>query len=225
MLGHDDFRREFGAEFIAGGATFIENSAIRECVADWREALPADGRDWVLALRRRVRVPTRAAIAVVGRSRARSHAPDLRAHAALAARRGHAQGSAARATRTPPGSRRSSPTSRRSRPPSRRGSWSTSTCPARSSHEFAKHGVHASVRPWTPESRTQAAQAVRARILTKRIELPNDPQLVAELSRLRTKYRAGIGDGRDPEVGRLALRHRGRAHGRGRRTRSARDRS
>jgi len=32
---------------------------------------------------------------------------------------------------------------------------------------------------------------VRARILRKRIELPNDPQLVAELSRLRTKYRAG----------------------------------
>ena len=32
---------------------------------------------------------------------------------------------------------------------------------------------------------------MRARILTKRIELPNDPQLVAELSRLRTKYRAG----------------------------------
>ena len=30
VLGHDDFRREFGAEFIAGGASFIEHSSSPE---------------------------------------------------------------------------------------------------------------------------------------------------------------------------------------------------
>jgi len=68
MLGHDDYRREFEAEFIAGGASFIENSAIRECVADWREALPPDGRDWVLGFDAAF-ASDPSAVAVVGRSR------------------------------------------------------------------------------------------------------------------------------------------------------------
>ena len=84
VLGHDDFRREFGAEFIAGGASFIENSAIRECVADWREALPADGRDWVLAFDAAF-ASDPSADRRGGAFTDRSHAPDLRAHAALAA--------------------------------------------------------------------------------------------------------------------------------------------
>ena len=67
--------------------------------------------------------------------------------------------------------------------------------------EFAKRGIHATVRPWTAETRTQAAQAVRARILTRRLELPDSPQLVAELSRLRTRYRAASATVEIPKVG------------------------
>jgi hypothetical protein len=39
-LGADDYRREFGAEFIAGGAGFFDTEAVRACVAPWREADP-----------------------------------------------------------------------------------------------------------------------------------------------------------------------------------------
>jgi len=68
-------------------------------------------------------------------------------------------------------------------------------------HEFAKHGIHASVRPWAAESRTRAAQAVRARIYTRKIELPDDQQLIVELGRLRTKYRAGSATVEIPKIG------------------------
>jgi hypothetical protein len=37
-LGPDDFRREFGAEFVAGGAGFFEPESVRSCVQPWREA-------------------------------------------------------------------------------------------------------------------------------------------------------------------------------------------
>jgi hypothetical protein len=198
-LGHDDFRREFGAEFLAGGASFIEASRIRDVVADWREALPTDGVDWVLAFDAAF-ASDPAAVAVVGRS------PLGRTRLIC----GYTQ------RWLPPKSRRRL---RRSRDEDTRLIESVIAdvaavasrfrarvivdqhLPGVVVNEFAKHGVHATVRAWTAESRTQAAQAVRARIYTQRIELPDDPQLIAELSRLRTKYRAGSATVEIPKVG------------------------
>jgi hypothetical protein len=198
-LGTDDFRREFGAEFIAGGAAFIEGSRIRAVVADWREALPADGKDWVLAFDAAF-ASDPAAVAAVGRS------PHDRSHLICGYVRRW----------LPPRSRRRI---RRSREEDTRvietviadvaaiadAYRARVICdqhlPGVVVNEIARHGIHATVRPWTAESRTQAAQAVRARIYTQRIELPDDPQLVAELSRLRTKYRAGSATVEIPKVG------------------------
>lgn len=199
-LGFDDFRREFGAEFVAGGSSFIEAARIRDVVADWREALPGDGRGWVLAFDAAF-ASDPAAVAVVGR--------DPVDPSQLVC--GHVQ------RWLPQRSRRRGV--RRSRAQETAviesvvadvaaiaGRYGARVIvdqhlPGTVVHEFAKHGVHASVRPWTAESRTRAAQAVRARILTSRIELPNDPQLIVELGRLRTRYRAGSATVEIPKVG------------------------
>lgn len=39
-LGPDDFRREFGAEFIAGGGAFFDSEEIRAVSQGWKELLP-----------------------------------------------------------------------------------------------------------------------------------------------------------------------------------------
>jgi hypothetical protein len=198
-LGYDDFRREFEAEFVAGGASFIEQTRIRDVVASWREALPGDATGWVLGFDAAF-ASDPAAVAVVGRSAADS------AHLLC----GHVQ------RWLPARSRRRA---RRSREEDtarieaviadvasiaaryRARVVCDQHLPGTVVHEFSKHGVRAVIRPWTAESRTQAAQAVRARIYTRRIELPDSPQLVAELARLRSKYRAGSATVEVPRVG------------------------
>lgn len=188
-LGYDDFRREFGAEFTGGGAAFIDGDRIRECVCDWRECLPADASGWVLGFDPGF-ASDPAACAVVGRSRSDTETLVC----GLTARW------------LPPKSRRRV---RRSRDEDtsrietviasvaevaaryRARVVTDAHLPGVVVSEFQKHGIHATVRAWSAETKTQAAQATRARILTRRIELPDDPQLIGELSRLRTKYRAG----------------------------------
>ena len=58
------------------------------------------------------------------------------------------------------------------------------SAPAGCRRQRAWEAWHLSERcePWTATSQTQAFQAVRARIYTNRLELPDDPQLVTELS-------------------------------------------
>jgi hypothetical protein len=58
--------------------------------------------------------------------------------------------------------------------------------------------------PWTSTTRSEAFQALRARVATERIELVNDEQLVAELLRVRTRFRAGASV---VEIGRVGDSH------------------
>ncbi len=155
MLGHDDYRREFEAEFIAGGASFIENSAIRECVADWKEALPADGCDWVLAFDAAFSSDP-SAVAVVGRSRTD------RTHLIC----GHTQRWLPPRTRSKIRRSRDEDTARIESVIAAVASIATTFQapvvvdqhqPGVVVHEFLKHGVHARVRP-----------ARRERLLTRR---------------------------------------------------------
>lgn len=69
-LGPDDFKREYGAEFIAGGAGFFDPEAVRACVASWREADPYHAAtDWTAGFDAGFeRDPS--ALAIVGRDRA-----------------------------------------------------------------------------------------------------------------------------------------------------------
>lgn len=49
-LGPDDYDREFNAAFTSGSAAFIEPERVRECTQEWLEALPGDGREWVVSI-------------------------------------------------------------------------------------------------------------------------------------------------------------------------------
>src|SRR5436309_9488936 len=49
-LGPDDFRREFGAEFIAGGGQFFDSEEIRAVSPGWKELLPTDAKGWLMAI-------------------------------------------------------------------------------------------------------------------------------------------------------------------------------
>ena len=198
-LGHDDFRREFGAEFTGGGAAFLDGDRVRDCVMDWRECLPGDGTGWVLGFDAAF-ASDPSAVAVVGRSRRNAESLVC----GLTARW------------LPPKSRKRIQRSREE-DTERIESVIASVAEVATRYqarvivdqhlpgvvvsEFAKHGIHATVRAWTAESRTQAAQAVRARVYSRRIELPDDPQLITELSRLRTRYRAGSATVELPKVG------------------------
>jgi hypothetical protein len=199
-LGSDDYRREFGAQFVGGGSSFMDAGRIRECVADWQECLPGDGTGWVLGFDAAF-ASDPAAVAVVGVSRA-----DPERLVCAYVRRW-----------LPPRSRKRIRRSREedtSRIESVIGDVAQVAARFEASRvivdqhlpgvvvsEFDKHHITATVRAWTGGSRTQAAQAVRARIYTRRIELPDSAQLISELSRLRTKYRAGSATVELPKVG------------------------
>jgi hypothetical protein len=199
-LGYDDFRREFGAEFIAGGASFLEHARVRDVVRDWRELLVTDiARGAVLAFDPSFASDPAAAV-VVG---ADPWVPALLRVAYV---------------------QRWLPPKRKKRPYRSREDEdrvieavlddvaaiaaryqarviSDQHLPGTVTYELGQRGVPVAVRPWTATSKTEAFQALRARIYTNRIELPDDPQLVTELCRLRTKYRAGAATVEVPRVG------------------------
>ena len=66
-LGPDNFRREFGAEFIAGGGAFFDSEEIRAVSQDWKELLPGDAKSWSLAIDPASGKRDPVAIALVGR--------------------------------------------------------------------------------------------------------------------------------------------------------------
>ncbi len=202
-LGPDDFRREYLAEFLSGGAAFIENEKLRDAVEDYIELMPADGRGWICGLD-----PGFAsdpfALTVVGRD---IHNPEglvvARAQRWLPARGG---GKRKRLRRT-----RDEETEAIGRVLDEVAEivkvyggrcLSDQHLPGTIQHELSKRGVHVvSISAWTAQSKTAAFQALRARINTRRIRIPNEPQLITEISRLRTKYRSGSATVEAPRVG------------------------
>jgi phage terminase large subunit-like protein len=185
-LGDEDYRREFLAEFTAGGATFIEPDRIRACVGDWKETLPGDATGWIAAFDPAFSKDP-AALAIVGRRH------DDPARLVV----GHTQ------RWVPP---RTGRLRRRSR--SEETSWieqvvaeAAEVCGRYGLHnvlsdqhlagtmqsEFEKHGLRVKVAAWTGTSKTAALRSLRALIHTERIEFPDDPVLVAEIGRVRTK--------------------------------------
>jgi phage terminase large subunit-like protein len=185
-LGADDFDREYRAVFTAGGAAFIEPDRIRTCVGDWKETLPGDATGWIASFDPAFSKDP-AAMAIVGRR------PDDPARLIV----GHTQ------RWLPPKTGR---LRRRSR--SEETSWieqvvaeAASACARYALHrvlsdqhlagtmqtEFEKHGLRVQVTPWTSTSKTAALRSLRALVHTERVELPDDPVLVAELGRIRTK--------------------------------------
>jgi phage terminase large subunit-like protein len=66
---------------------------------------------------------------------------------------------------------------------------------------LAERGVRAKLRPWKAANKTEAFKAVRARVYAHRLELYDEPQLLAELQRLRVNYRPGSAEVVNPRAG------------------------
>jgi phage terminase large subunit-like protein len=185
-LGSADYDREFNAIFTAGGLGFFDLERVQECVGEWREVLPSDGRDWRCAIDPAFsRDPF--ALAIVGRQRGdREHlivgltqrwlAPKSKRRiirsradetsyieqviaevAAICARYG--------VTRV----------------------VSDQHLPGTVTSELEKYGLRVKIVAWTDESKTAGMRSLRALVNTNRISLPDDPVLLGELARVRTK--------------------------------------
>ncbi len=195
-LGPDDFRREFGAEFIAGGGAFFDEEEVRSVSQPWKELLPTDAKGWLLAIDpSSARDPT--AIALVGRDPWGSS--DIVCGLV----------------------RRWIPERRRWKPGSAIESWIDATMAEIAAlaqrfqarvvsdqylggtviEKLRKHGVSPTIESWSTETQTNAFQNLRARISQGKIKLPDDEQLRLELSRIRTNFRAQTSRVEIPRVG------------------------
>jgi hypothetical protein len=191
-LGPDGFAREYEARFVAGGGAFFDPDDLRDVTGRRREALPQDGRDWVCALD-----PSSGGdpygLVVVGRDVRRGYEGRLLV------------GQVARWTESKRGRRM---LSRRTR--QERDSWSDGVhdqvaeialrfrarvvsdqhVPGVTVDELRQRGVgHVTVRAWTAQEKTNAFQALRARVATGRIELAANDDLHRELLSVRNRFR------------------------------------
>jgi hypothetical protein len=62
---------------------------------------------------------------------------------------------------------------------------------AQVAHGLSRHGVSVSKRPMSAQSKTAAYTELRGRLYTDELDIPADPELLADLRRLRTKVTAG----------------------------------
>ena len=164
----------------------VVDGRVRECVGDWKEVLPSDGRDWRCAIDPAFsRDPF--GLAIVGRRR------EDREQLIV----GHVQRWLA-----------PKPKRRIIRSRSEETSYIEQTVAEVAAicarygitrlisdqhlagtveSEFAKHGLRVKIAAWTDDSKTAAMRSLRALVNTNRILLPDDPVLISELGRVRTK--------------------------------------
>ncbi len=204
LLGPVDYAREFEASFEGGGGQFFSEEEIREVVVKRKEALPEDGRGWVCAIDPSSGGGDPFACVVVGRDARPGYEGRLlvgqverwqpRGPKGLLSRKSRAEKDlwvdsvldkvAAIAKRY------------------RASVVSDQHVPGVVRDELQKRGVlGVKIEPWSPTSKSEAFQAVRARIATHRIELPSDEHLLTELRRVRTRYRAGSSSIEIPRAG------------------------
>lgn len=208
-LGDAGFEREILALFTAGGGSFFDEQELRAVTSSRREALPDDGHGWICAIDPSSGGGDPFACVVVGRD-AR---PGFEGRLLV----GHVE-------RWQPRKTGRLPLSRRTR--TERDLWVDSVLdsvaaiakrfratvvsdqhvPGVILNELRKRGVvSVRIRPWTGPGRTDAFQAVRARVATGRIELTADEDLVAELRRARNRFRGGGSSA--VEIGRVGGSH------------------
>jgi hypothetical protein len=193
----DGFQGEYEAMFLSGGLAFIERDRLLEIVADRRELAPADVKSAVLGFDPSFsRDP--AAVAVVGRH------PEDRDRLVLA----HVQ-------RWVPGQKRYWKTKGEQEDQQRLVLDAVANLanyykahvvtdqhlPGVVVAGLAERGVSATVRGWTPANKTEAFKALRARVYGRKLELYDEPQLIAELSRLRVNYKPGSAEVVNPRSG------------------------
>ena len=201
-LGEEGFRQEYGGEFISGSGSFFDHDEIRAVVSG-KGALPEDGRGWVCSIDPASGTGDPFGLCVCGHD-AR---PGFEGRLLV----GHVE-------RWLP--RKGGRLSRRSR--GERDLWIDSVLdkvaqiskrygasvvsdqhvPHVITDELRKRGVsRVRIAPWTASTRSEAFQSLRLRVSTERISIPDDEQLVAEMLRVRTRFRAGASVIELPRVG------------------------
>jgi len=202
ILGDDDFAREYGAEFLSGGASFFESDRLAEVVADRLELPREAGTDWRAALDPAFSSdPT--ALALVGRDPLRRERLVLGWAGRWLPPRQHRR---ARRTREEQEQVTDDILDGVATVLERYGVRECVTdqhAPGLVVDQLAKRGVYVRVEAWTAGSRTEILQALRARVYARTLELydPGGVPLLAELQRLRTRYRAGSSSVEVPRVG------------------------
>jgi phage terminase large subunit-like protein len=185
-LGPEDYDREFNAIFTAGGLGFFDGARVREVTGDWKEVNPSEGMDWRCAIDPAFsRDPF--ALAIVGRRRD----DPARLIVGLTQRwlAPHAKRRVVR-SRKAETSHIESVVREVASICERYGVTkliSDQHMSGLMESEFAKCGLKVTIASWTGESKTAAMRSLRALVNAARIELPDDPVLVAELGRVRTK--------------------------------------
>jgi hypothetical protein len=182
----EGFRQEYEASFLAGGSSFLDPLRIREAVADRGELAPSLGSHWVAGLD-----PAFASdpfgLAIVGRDSQRAGRLVL-----------------GLAMRWRPASRKPVSLEDQRRVEDavlaevaevcRRYGATAVTDQFRAAgvaDRLRRLGVPVRVEPMTEASKSAAYSELRARLNAEELELYEEPTLLAELRRLRTRYLAG----------------------------------
>jgi phage terminase large subunit-like protein len=187
-LGEDGYRREILAEFIGGGSSYFDDTAVRACVIEPRSFVHGDGQGWVAAFD--PGFESVSALAIVGRDGA-DHGRLVTAHVERWVK---PKRKLKRRTRTTDElwiAQTMAAVAHAVAPFRITSIYSDQHYPRLVADELSKHGLGCTVAAWDRERVNRAFNALRVRIELEKIELPNDPQLLRELGRVRTKVRAG----------------------------------
>jgi hypothetical protein len=192
----ETFRSEYEAEFVGGGAAFLDPDRIDEAVADRGELLPGQGLAWVAGLD-----PAFSSdpfgLALVARDRhdpqrlvlglAQAWKPSRRRPGSFEERREIEDAVLVEVAET-------------CRLYNARVVTDQYAAPA-IVHRLRRAGLSVKTEPMTATTKTAAFGELRARLNTGTLELYEAPTLVAELRRLRTRYSAGSASVVNPRVG------------------------
>ena len=191
----ESFRGEYLAEFVGSGGAFFDAKLIEACVAERGELTPDQGTDWVAGLD-----PAFSSdpfgLALVGRAKddpgrlvvgaVRSWQPAKRKLLSFSDRREREDEVIAEVAEVCRefGAR-----------------VVTDQYAARAvTDALAAEGLRVSSRPLTAASKTQVFTETRARLYAGSLELYEQPELLAELRRIRTRYAAGSSSVVTPRV-------------------------
>jgi hypothetical protein len=192
----ESFRGEYLAEFVGSGGAFFDARLVEACVSERGELTPEQGTDWVAGLD-----PAFSSdpfgLALVGRAKddpgrlvlgaVRSWAPAKRKLLSFGDQRDRQDEviTAVAAVCREFGAR-----------------VVTDQYAARAvTDALAREGLRVSTRPLTAASKTQVFTETRARLYAGALELYGQPDLLAELRRIRTRYASGSSSVVTPRVG------------------------
>jgi hypothetical protein len=192
----DTFRSEYGAEFVGSGGAFLDPEVVEQAVADRHELLPEHASGWVAGLD-----PAFASdpfgLALVGRRGGRLVLGRVQAWQPV--RRWFRKADSFEERREVEDELlfEVAGVCKQYRARVVTDQYAAPQVVAR----LRELGLTVTAIPMTATSKTQAFQELRARLNMAELELYRDKQLLAELSRLRTRYTAGSSVVVNPRVG------------------------